>query len=129
MVGLQGRYEYFDTYRRIDIALDPFPYPGGTTTCDALWMGVPTVTLNGRWALWRAGVNILSYMDLQELIADTTADYQRIAFELAHHWPRLAHLRATLRQRMQNSPLMDADGCARALEAAYGEMWRRWCAT
>ena len=95
-------------YRRIDIALDPFPYAGGTTTCDALWMGVPTVTLRGRTAVGRGGVSILWNVGLVDWIAGNPAQYVSIAMEKAKNLPRLAELRAGLREQMERSPLMDA---------------------
>jgi predicted O-linked N-acetylglucosamine transferase (SPINDLY family) len=127
-VGRVRPEEYFAMYHRIDIALDPLPCAGGTTTCDALWMGVPVVTLAGRTPLARAGVSILSNAGAAELIAGTPEEYARIAADLARDLPRLAFLRSTLRQRMQSSPLMDADRFAQSVEAAYRTMWRRWCA-
>jgi predicted O-linked N-acetylglucosamine transferase (SPINDLY family) len=119
--------DYFGVYHRIDVALDPFPYGGGTTTCDALWMGVPVVSLAGATAVGRGGVSILSNVGLPELVAQTPAQLVRIAADLAQDFPRLAQLRATLRARMQRSPLMDAPRFARHVEAAYRAMWRRWC--
>ena len=119
--------EYFHHYHNIDIALDPFPYGGGTTTCDALWMGVPVITLRGETAVGRGGVSILSNVGLPELIAQTPEQYIQIAAGLAGDLPRLAHLRTTLRQRMQASPLMDAPRFARSMEAAYRQMWQTWC--
>ena len=123
------RPEYFATYQRIDVALDPFPYSGGTTTCDALWMGVPVVSLAGRTAVGRGGVSILSNVGMPELVARDVEQYIRIAVELAGDLARLAELRAGLRERMQKSPLMDAPRFARNVEAAYRAMWRQWCAT
>ena len=119
--------EYLRLYEQIDVALDPFPYGGGSTTCDALWMGVPVVSLAGKTAVGRSGLSILSNIGLPELIASDVDQYVRIAAELAADLPRLAALRATLRERMQKSPLMDAPRFARNVEAAYREMWRRWC--
>jgi len=121
--------DYFTLYRRIDVALDTFPYGGGTTTCDALWMGVPVVTLVGQTAVGRGGLSILSNVGVPELAARSQDEYVRIATELAGDLPRLAHLRATLRQRMAQSPLMDAPRFARHVEAAYRQIWRQWCAT
>jgi predicted O-linked N-acetylglucosamine transferase (SPINDLY family) len=126
-VDFQPLDAYFRTYQRIDIALDPFPYGGGTTTCDALWMGVPVVSLAGQTAVGRGGLSILSNLGLQELVARDADGYVRIAAQLAGDLPRLAELRATLRERMQRSPLMDAPRFARNVEAAYREMWGRWC--
>ena len=119
--------EYFQLYHRIDVALDPFPYGGGTTTCDALWMGVPVVSLAGQTAVGRGGLSILSNVGLADLVAYDSEQYVRIAVELASDLPRLSELRATLRERMQGSPLMDAPRFARNVEAAYRAMWRRWC--
>jgi len=124
-VGMLPWREYLEQYQQIDIALDPFPYPGGTTTCDALWMGVPVVSLAGQTAVGRAGVSLLSNVRLPELVAATLEQYVRIAVELAGDLPRLAALRLTLRQKMLSSPLMDAPGFARDMEVAYREMWRR----
>ena len=127
-VDFQPIAEYFRSYQRIDMALDPFPFGGGTTTCDALWMGVPVVSLAGETAVGRGGVSILSNVGLPELIAQTPEQYVRIAAALAQDLSRLSELRATLRDRMQASPLMDAPRFARNVEEAYRTMWRRWCA-
>jgi predicted O-linked N-acetylglucosamine transferase (SPINDLY family) len=124
----QGNWpKYLQTYGRIDIALDPFPWGGGITTCDALWMGVPVVSLVGRTAVGRGGASILSNVGVPELIARTPEQYVQIATDLANDLPRLAELRRTLRGRMQASPLMDAPRFARNVEAAYRQMWRNWC--
>jgi predicted O-linked N-acetylglucosamine transferase (SPINDLY family) len=120
--------EYFAVYQRIDVALDPFPYGGGTTTCDALWMGLPVVSLAGQTAVGRGGVSILSNLGLPELVARDPEQYVRIAAELAQDLSRLSGLRATLRDRMRASPLMNAPRFARNVEAAYRKMWQRWCA-
>jgi predicted O-linked N-acetylglucosamine transferase (SPINDLY family) len=119
--------EYVQTYGRIDIALDPFPWGGGITTCDALWMGVPVVSLAGPTAVGRGGASILANVGVPELVARTPEQYVRIAAALAGDLPRLAELRRTLRARMQASPLMDAPRFARNFEAAYRQMWRNWC--
>ena len=121
------RRAYLELYHRIDIALDPFPYNGHTTTLEALWMGVPVVTLAGESPVSRGALSILRNLGLPELVATTGNDYLRIATELAHDLPRLSHLRATLRSRMESSVLMDAPHFARQIEAAYRAMWREWC--
>jgi predicted O-linked N-acetylglucosamine transferase (SPINDLY family) len=90
-------------------------------------MGVPVVSLAGQTAVGRGGLSILSNVGLQELVAQDADAYVRIAAELAGDLPRLTALRAALRQRMESSPLMDAPRFARNVEAAYREMWRRWC--
>jgi len=122
-----ARAKYFEFYHRVDIALDPFPYGGGTTTCDSLYMAVPVVTLRGSNAMTRAGASILSTLGLPELIASTPAEYQQIAATLAADLPRLADLRAGLRERMKKSPLMDAPAFARDIESQYRTIWRTWC--
>ena len=86
------RFEYLSLYHDVDIALDPFPYNGVTTTCDALWMGVPVVALAGRMSVSRQGVRFLRNVGLDELIAETPEDYVRIATELAGDLHRLADL-------------------------------------
>ena len=123
---LQTYEAYLATYQRTSISLDPFPYGGGITTCDSLWMGVPVVTLAGERPLSRAGVTLLSQIGLQELIAQTAEEYVEIAVELAMDRGRLAELRKSLRERMRRSPLMDAGRVTREIEAAYREMWRKW---
>ncbi len=120
--------EYFGVYQRIDLALDPFPYGGGTTTCDALWMGVPVVSLAGQTAVGRGGLSLLSNVGLPELVARDCEQYVQIAVALAQDLSRLSQLRATLRDRVQASPLTNAPRFARNVEAAYRTMWQRWCA-
>jgi protein O-GlcNAc transferase len=115
-------------YQQVDVALDTCPYHGTTTTCEALWMGVPVVTLAGRTHVSRVGVSLLSCVGLPELIAQSAEDYISIATGLSGDLSRLAELRRTLRPRMLASPLMDAAGFARNVEAAYQQMWRNWCA-
>ena len=120
--------EYLRAYDRIDIGLDPFPLGGGTTTCDALWMGVPVVSLAGETAVGRGGLSILSNLGLAELVARDAGSYVEIAVELARDRSRLAGLRAGLRERMRASPLLDAPRFARNVEAVYRLLWERWCA-
>jgi predicted O-linked N-acetylglucosamine transferase (SPINDLY family) len=120
--------QYFQSYQSIDIGLDPFPFPGGTTTCDSLSMGVPVISLAGPTPVTRGGLTLLSNIGLPELVAHSVDKYIEIAAGLACDLPRLASLRASLRYRMQRSPLMDAPRFARAVEAAYRAMWCRWCA-
>ena len=120
--------EYFRIYNQIDIALDTFPYNGHTTSLDAMWMGVPVVTLVGQTVVGRAGLSQLSNLRLTELIARTADEYVDIVVKLVSDLPKLAELRSTLRRRMLSSPLTDAVRFARNIEAAYREMWRIWCA-
>ena len=128
-VAHRSRARYLELYHGIDIGLDTVPYNGHTTSLDSFWMGVPVVTLTGPTAVGRAGLSQLMNLGLAELIAYCPEQYVRIAVELAHDLSRLSGLRATLRDRMQASPLMDAPRFAGNVEAAYREMWRRWCAT
>jgi predicted O-linked N-acetylglucosamine transferase (SPINDLY family) len=116
--------DYFQLYQSIDIGLDPFPFAGGTTTCDAVWMGIPVVTLAGKTAVGRAGASILSNLGLAGLIARSEEQYARLALELAKDLRRLSSLRAGLREKMLKSPLMDGPALARDLEEAFRQMWR-----
>jgi predicted O-linked N-acetylglucosamine transferase (SPINDLY family) len=118
---------YMQTYQRIDIGLDPFPYTGGTTTCDALWMGVPVVTLAGRTAVHRGGVSILSNLGMPQLIAQSIDQYVQIATPLAGDVGKLTEMRKAMREKMLHSPLMDAPGFARGLETLYRSVWQKWC--
>jgi protein O-GlcNAc transferase len=127
LLGNSPLAEYFRCYNDIDIALDPFPYSGGLTTFDALWMGVPVVTLPGERFASRHSLSHLSAAGLGELAADGPEGYLRIAKELAHDLPRLTALRADMRDRLRRSPLLQAERFTRGLEAAYRWMWRRWC--
>ena len=115
--------EYFAAFGRIDIALDPFPCPGGTTTCDGMWMGVPVITLAGDCAARRGGVSLMSLIGLPDLIADTAAQYIEVASALAGDSDRLSDLRRTLRERMRRSPIMGEREFARDVERCYLEMW------
>jgi protein O-GlcNAc transferase len=127
LVGQSQRSDYLKLYQRIDLALDPFPHNGMTTTCDALWMGVPVLTLPGEMPSSRAGLSLLSNVGLPELAAPSQEDYVQKAVELAANLPRLAELRSTLRSRMLASPLTDAPRFAGDVEAAYRTIWRAWC--
>jgi predicted O-linked N-acetylglucosamine transferase (SPINDLY family) len=115
---------YLASYHAVDVGLDPFPYSGGTTTMDALWMGVPVITLAGRTAVGRGGVSILTNVGLPELIAGTPDEYIAIARALAGDPGRLAELRRGLRGRMAASPLLDGRQYAADLEAAFRRMWQ-----
>jgi predicted O-linked N-acetylglucosamine transferase (SPINDLY family) len=112
----------------MDIALDPFPYNGTTTTCDAFWMGVPLVTLVGDRFISRVGTSLVRTVGLGDLAAETVEDYVAIARRLAEDIPRLTSIRARLRQDMMASPLGDAPRFVRDLETVFRTMWRRWCA-
>jgi predicted O-linked N-acetylglucosamine transferase (SPINDLY family) len=126
-VGRRARPEYLATYGRIDVCLDTFPSNGHTTSLDALWMGVPVVTLAGQTIVGRAGVCQAKNLELDDLVAATPDEYVRLAASVAEDLDRLGALRAGLRERMERSPLMDGARFARHLEAAYRRIWRRWC--
>ena len=126
-VGRQPVWKYLETFGRIDIALDSFPYGGGITTCDALWMGVPVVTLTGRTAVGRGGRSVLNNIGLSELVAASVDEYKRLAIDLAGNIGRLTELRGDLRRRVGESRLMDAKTFARDVESAYRGMWTHWC--
>ncbi len=123
-----SRQDYLEIYRRVDIVLDTFPYNGGTTTCEALWMGVPVVTLAGDRTVARMGASILACIDARDWVADCPDAYVEIAGRIADDRDQLKEIRDGLRTRMQESPLCDAPAFARDMEAAYRAMWRRWCA-
>jgi predicted O-linked N-acetylglucosamine transferase (SPINDLY family)/predicted SAM-dependent methyltransferase len=112
-------------YGEVDIALDSFPYSGATTTCEALWMGVPVVNLAGIRHASRMCTSILTTVGLGEWIARDKAEYVAKAAALASDRARLAQLRATMRERLKASPLMDEAGFTRDLEKLYLEMWQR----
>ena len=118
-VPRQRRGDYLRTYDQIDIALDPLAYNGITTTCDALWMGVPVLTLPGQTASSRAGLSILSNLGLSDLIATDEKHFRKIAVALAENFHRRSDLRVTLRDRMMQSPVTNAPLFARNIESAY----------
>jgi predicted O-linked N-acetylglucosamine transferase (SPINDLY family) len=129
-VSLRGRSrhrELLAEYGQIDIALDPFPYSGGLTTLESLWMGVPVVTRRGDRFAGRHSTSHLTAVGLPELVATDAGTYLDIACGLASDLDRLAALRRTLRQRMAASPLCDGQGFVRGLEAVYRQLWRQWC--
>jgi protein O-GlcNAc transferase len=122
----QSVEEHLRSYAKLDVALDAFPYHGTATTCEALWMGVPVVTLAGKAHVSRVGVSLLNSAGLGDLIAQDESQYVRTAVALAADGPRRDELRRALRGRMAGSPLMDGPGLAREVEAAYRRMWRQW---
>ncbi|MGE0723082.1 MAG: tetratricopeptide repeat protein, partial [Alphaproteobacteria bacterium] len=119
---------HLDAYRGIDVALDPTPYNGATTTAEALWMGVPVVTLAGDRHAARVGASMLSRLGLEDLVATTPADLVACAAALAADGARRRMLRRSLRDRLRASPLGDAARLAREMEAVYRRLWRAWCA-
>lgn len=125
--GLSSKAAYLEAYHQVDIALDPFPYPGGATTMEALWMGVPVMTLAGERFLARQGVGLLTNAGLAAWIADDTDDYIARCAAMASDLPALARLRSGLRQQLLASPVCDAGRFAGDLSEALRKMWRRWC--
>lgn len=121
--------EYLGLMQRIDIALDPFPCNGVTITCHALWMGVPVISLAGDTPVSRSGLSLLSTVGLESLVAHTIDEYLHIAADLSRDLPRLSQLRSTMRDRMNESPLLDAPRFARSMEALYRSAWKEWCAS
>ena len=126
--GASARRAHLEAYQRVDVALDPFPYTGATTSAETLWMGVPLVTLRGRTFVGRVSASMLQAVGHPELVAETVEDYIERAVALATDRPRLAELRRTLRDATQRG-LGDGAGFARALEAIYRAQWRSWCRT
>jgi predicted O-linked N-acetylglucosamine transferase (SPINDLY family) len=119
--------EYLASYARVDIALDPFPYPGGATTAEGLWMGVPALTLRGDRFIAHQGESLLHAAGLADWIARDRDEYVRMAVDFAADRARLARLRAGLREQVAASPLFHAPRHARHLEAAWRRMWQQWC--
>lgn len=125
--GISPRAQYLATYQRVDIALDPFPYTGGTTTVEALWMGVPVLTLKGDRFLSRQGVGLAMNTGLADWVASTPEDYVALAKAHAADLQMLSALRARLRGQLLASPICDAHRFALHLEDALRGMWRVWC--
>ena len=123
-----SRRDYLAMHNEVDLALDAFPCNGGATTCEALWQGVPVVSLAGDSFESRAGLSLLSSAGMAQLVAHSREEYVDIACALATDQARLQQLRAGLRGVLRTSPLMDAPAFTRALEAHYRAVWRAWCA-
>lgn len=121
--------QHFRLYHEIDVVLDTFPWSGHATTCEALWMGVPIVSLRGNRHAGRMTASILTSLGLTDLVANTTDDFVAIGTRLASAQDRLVYLRTNLRSLMRAAPLCDGPGFTRGLENAYRTMWRRWCET
>ncbi|OGA04176.1 MAG: hypothetical protein A3H35_08815 [Betaproteobacteria bacterium RIFCSPLOWO2_02_FULL_62_17] len=119
--------EFWRLHARGDIVLDTFPFNGGTTTCEALWMGVPVVSLCGERMHSRAGASLLTASGLQDLAVSSGEDYVRAAVALAMDLDRLESLRTGMRGRLRASSLIDAPRFVRGLEGLYRSAWRAWC--
>ena len=129
-VGLAGRSphaELLTCYSQVDISLDPFPYSGGLTTCEALWQGVPVITWPGELPQGRHSASHLSNVGLSEFIANSAAEYVALAVRWARDIPALAELRTNLRERMAHSNLCDATRFTSAFEGELRRIWRDWC--
>ena len=125
--GFTARAEYLRTYHKVDIALDPFPYTGGATSAESLWMGVPVLTLSGERFIARQGVGLLMNAGLPDWIAVDADDYVARAVNHTKDLQRLATLRRQLRQQVLHSPVFDAPRFVRHFEAALRGMWAAWC--
>ena len=128
--GWKSSTEHLQLYNQVDIGLDTFPYTGCLTTLEAMWMGVPVVTLVGKstdYFLSRAGLTMLKRVGLESLAASSPDEYVTRAVALSQDLDALADMRYSMRQRMAGSELCDAKAYARSVETAYREMWHRWC--
>jgi len=123
---LPKKEDHLKLYNRVDIGLDPFPYNGTTTTCEALWMGVPVVTLRGDRHAGRVGASILQRIGLVELVAQSDVEYIALAQKLAKDHDGLAQIRAGMRARLHESELMDSRQFTEKLENIYRRMWIEW---
>jgi len=124
----EGGKDFTDVYRDVDIALDTFPYNGTTTTCEALWMGVPVIGLRGDRFVSRVGASLLTHAGLANFVTETPEQYIAKAVELAGKPDQLADLRRSLRSHLRNTPLYDGARFTAVLEECYVEIFRAWCA-
>jgi predicted O-linked N-acetylglucosamine transferase (SPINDLY family) len=127
ILGRTSGEEHLVTFGQMDIQLDTFPHTGGVTTLDGLLMGVPCVTLLGERVPGRLSASFQTELGLEDLIAHSIDEYVDIAIRLAGDLDRLAHERATLRERLLASPIGNLPRYTRAVEAAYRDLWTRWC--
>ena len=118
--------EMLQEYKDVDIALDPFPFTGALTTCEALWMGVPVVTMCGSRMVSRQSYSMLCNLGLEDFVARNKDEYVQIVKELSQDTDYLSRLRSTMRERMRSSPLMDYENMTRALETLFRDVWERW---
>jgi protein O-GlcNAc transferase len=119
--------DFLASYNRVDVALDPFPYSGGLTTLEALWMGVPVITMPGETFASRHSLSFLATLGLSELIGENRSDYIERAVQLAEDQARLAGMRQTLRDRVAESPICDGTAFAEAFSEILRGAWRDWC--
>jgi predicted O-linked N-acetylglucosamine transferase (SPINDLY family) len=126
-VVMRNSENIFEGLGDIDILLDSFPHSGGTMLFDALWMGVPALTLSARAPVGRIGTSLMTNLGLPEWVAQDEQEYEDKAVSFAQDITSLASLRSGMRARMQASPVMDETGFARDMEDAFQTMWQRWC--
>ena len=119
--------DHLKMYHQVDIGLDTFPYNGATTTCEALWMGIPVITLVGKSHVSRVGLSLLSAVGLTQFITGSDSAYLNRCLELSQDLQILANLRRMLRQKMQASPLMKSVLFTQHLEQHYRTRWQKWC--
>ena len=124
---LPSKKDHFSLYNEVDIALDPFPFNGVTTTCEALWMGVPVVTWRGDRHQARIGASLLTRVGLENLVAPDINGYEKTVVALAGNTALLEKLRSNMRDRLLSSPLCDGAGFARDLENVFRGIWHKWC--
>ncbi len=127
IVGRKSAYEHLKLYEQMDIALDTYPYNGTTTTLEAMWMGVPIITLLGRHHMSRVGFSIMSNLGLDFFVARDSQGYVSKACELANDIESLKNIRKTFRSHLSSSALCDEDKFTQELEMLYRKMWQRWC--
>lgn len=127
LVGNRPLREYLASHAEVDIALDPFPYNGGTITRNSLWMGVPVVALTGTTSVSRFGYALMTQVGLDAFVARDADEYVRIAVRWARDLEGLAEVRRTLRERMRDAPFNDGLAYTRAIETEYRRMWHAWC--
>jgi protein O-GlcNAc transferase len=121
----EGRQDYLNSYRHVDMILDTFPFPGGTTTCEALWMGVPTLTLAGGSLLSRQGASLLTAAGLSDWVAKSSIEYQQKAIEFSSDLTSLSKLRAQLRPMIEKTPLFDSARFARNFGKSMWDIWEK----
>jgi protein O-GlcNAc transferase len=124
---LCGGQEYFGLHHQVDMCLDPFPFTGATTTCNGLWMGVPTLTLMGQTVAGRLGPALLQHAGLDAFVAQSAQDFVDKGIRWAEDLEALAELRAGMRERFLASPMGRPDAFAQSLAGAFRQMWLSWC--
>ena len=124
---IKDRAGHLALYGRVDIALDTFPYNGTTTTCEALWMGVPVMTLAGNTHAGRVSKSLLHCIGLEKWAANAPEEFVSGLMEHSHDLRALAELRARLRKKVFTSPLCDEKHFTRSIEDVFRQMWQQWC--